>query len=248
MNNVDLESQAAAEAWLAAETDQRAYAAGLEAVYYGVVNFDQLARRTREVWRRLARYVMRRWKLPVWVALEDVEQELLLGAWATMWKWEPGRGPTLATFTTYNAVDKAKKAAHKWRNAKRSGNKADSAPGRFERPVSSLFTAEEDWKVEARTSTPATQHEDLEQSELNARVLKLCVGWHEKVVIQAAIRAKTLDDVLAGDAHALYACAQRVYASRARKALKIPDERRALRVVVKAASAVRQRFVDQVAA
>lgn len=110
----------------------------------GRMTFDELAKRTRPSWEKLAQYLLRRWKSPTWVSdVEDVVQDLLLGAWLAIQEWDPsypGAAP-LKSFVIFNSVDKAKKRVHQMRKAKR---RDDKAPSRHMVPVSSLHREGED--------------------------------------------------------------------------------------------------------
>lgn len=100
----------------------------------GRISFTEFARESRPAWEALATYIARRWRLPSWGTTEDLVQELLLGAWEFVWKFEPCMGTTIRRFVIYNAVDKAKKHAHRMRGASLSGS-ADRNPSHVERPL-----------------------------------------------------------------------------------------------------------------
>jgi DNA-directed RNA polymerase specialized sigma24 family protein len=107
------------------------------AVYEGRATFDAFVVRTRATWERLAEMIARRWALPAWVTHDDVVQDLLLGAWEAMWRWDAARTRSIERFLVWCAVDKAKKRAHKARGAERHRG-ADGNPGRYERPLSAF--------------------------------------------------------------------------------------------------------------
>jgi hypothetical protein len=126
----------------------------------GEIRFDEVVRLTRATWKSLAQYIARRWRGPAWHGLEDLEQELILAAWYALWEYEPGnpRAPSIARYVTWNAVDKAKKARHKARAARRHRN-PDAERGNFEIPFSAAPTddVEEVWA--AKASVPASQED-----------------------------------------------------------------------------------------
>lgn len=97
-------------------------------------DFEAFVRETSLVWQRFARYLSRRWRLPLGVDEEDVVQELLFAGWASLKKWDPGRGVPIDRYVRFNAIDKAKKWLHQQRNAYRRDG---SAPSR----VPTVFTA-----------------------------------------------------------------------------------------------------------
>lgn len=88
--------------------------------------FDDFARATRGYWEMQARRLMRRWQTPADVEVEDVVQELLLGAWKAVPRFDPARGKTLVQYVRWNAISKAKKFMHRQRCALRRDDKARS--------------------------------------------------------------------------------------------------------------------------
>lgn len=112
----------------------------LQAVRCGRVSFALFERRTRPIWRNMAESLLRRWKGPIAVSVDDVVQELLLGVWIFVAHWEPhrrdsqGHPITLERFVVFNSMDKAKKWLHQQRNAYR---RDDKSPSRIERCFSS---------------------------------------------------------------------------------------------------------------
>ncbi len=144
----------------------------LEDYRTGKMTFDQLVRKTRPHWGRLAQYLMRRWKTPTWVVdEEDLVQQMLEGAWIALREWDPARGTPLKAYVIWNSVDKAKKHLHVARKAKR---RDDRAPSRIMPPVSSLaregddgynvaamvtVSADQDTRCEARTLLQGLQPE-----------------------------------------------------------------------------------------
>jgi DNA-directed RNA polymerase specialized sigma24 family protein len=183
------------------------FEASLRDVYEGRATFDQLAKAHRGHFRALAASVMRRWKQPVWVTLEDVEQDVLLGAYQAIWKYEHGLGPTLSQYLVYNAYDKAKKKAHKSRNAVRSGNRADSNPGRMERGYGAVWGDDGDRRAEDRTASPATQEDALDKVQRLARHAR---GPEDLRVIRAATQLDCVEEWLSGDDAAMVECAIKV--------------------------------------
>lgn len=103
----------------------------LEALREGRTSFAEFSADTEEAWTNFARYLMRKWRAPVGVDLEDVRQEILVAAWAAVREWEPGRGPSLRKYVVFCAIDKGKKWLHVQR---RAGKKGDAARSRH--PVS----------------------------------------------------------------------------------------------------------------
>jgi hypothetical protein len=227
--------------------------AGLLAVRDGRSTFNEFAVASRPHWTRLARTIARRWRQPLWTSPEDFAQELLLEASQRIWEWNPARGPSITGYVVWNAYDKAKKAAHKARNAVRHGN-ADSNPSRTEVNFSRLASRGEepdlaDRRVELLTRVEPTQEARVEQVELYERVLRLCKNARERAVVREAALAGLFEDALTLEMHALVECAQRIYADPdLRLACRLGSEERALQAAVRAAVRVQKRFCAAIAA
>src|ERR1700676_3294716 len=97
----------------------------------GHITSDKFFRETAEIWLRMAKHLLRRWKSPAWVDEEEIKQELMIGAWRCVWNFEPTHGVTLTRYVAWNAMDYAKKKLHRMRGAKLSGS-ADRNPSRYE--------------------------------------------------------------------------------------------------------------------
>lgn len=88
--------------------------------------FATMVRETEADWRRLARYLHARWEVPPSVAVEDVQQELLIAARCAVQRWDPERGTLVERFAIWSALDKAGKWIHKQREAYRRDRKSQS--------------------------------------------------------------------------------------------------------------------------
>ena len=97
----------------------------------GVMSFDTFAVQTKNRWERLARMLMRRWSPPSAVSEDDLVQELLLGAWLVLPKYNPKRGTSLERFVVWQATNRAKYWLHVQRGACMHGN-FDTNPSRFD--------------------------------------------------------------------------------------------------------------------
>jgi DNA-directed RNA polymerase specialized sigma24 family protein len=141
----------------------------------GTIDAQTFFQGTDSLWLRLSRYLLRRFKSPVWVTEDELAQDLRMGAWKAVWDYEEtmSNGRSLARYAEWHAVDKAKKRLHKYRGAKLSGN-ADANPSRFETPLSALGDDETtmEW-LEGLAVTAATQLEDCARSELLRRIDKV---------------------------------------------------------------------------
>lgn len=156
----------------------------LHQVRDGYATFDDLMRETSSDFRSLALYLMRRWTPPAWATTEDFVQELYLGAWGAIWRWEPNRSSmTLRKYVTYNAVAAAKRELHRARGAGVSGS-PDKRPSHIETPID----MHEDMR--ARTlSEPAEQEARLliqeERAEALAYALEVCESEGEREILKA---------------------------------------------------------------
>jgi DNA-directed RNA polymerase specialized sigma24 family protein len=110
-------------------------AAQLRLLKDGAIGFTDFARATKDDWKRMAKRLYGRWRLPAGVTEEDVEQEMLLHAWIAVQNYEPDRGVQLFTHVVWCAHSSAKKWLHTQRKAKRRG---DGAPSRHARSVSGM--------------------------------------------------------------------------------------------------------------
>lgn len=147
----------------------------------GRLDFTTFARATRPSWEKLARYLLRRWKAPAWVEPEEIIQELLLGAWESVWCYSEhlAQGRTLDEYVEWNATDKAKKKLHKMRGAKLSKN-ADANASRYETPLSS-FEATSEW-LDGLLHEDAEQHDIVERKQ---RVERACRTEAERRAMRA---------------------------------------------------------------
>lgn len=115
---------------------ERSYERHFRALRAGETTVGEFLVATAQLWRRMASSIHRQWKGPAWLSREDTEQELRLAALHFVWEYDASRGRSVQRFVVWNAFDKAKKAMHKARRCKLSGN-PDKAKSRVERPLSS---------------------------------------------------------------------------------------------------------------
>jgi DNA-directed RNA polymerase specialized sigma24 family protein len=211
-------------------------------VYEGRMTFDQLVCRERKHFRSLAANIMRRWQLPAWVALEDVEQDLLFAAWHKLWDYEPNRGISITRYLVYNAYDKAKKAAHKARGAIRHGNKVDSNPSRAERGVGVIWGDDADRRSEEITAQPAMQEQRVDRAQTLEAYARSSV---DRFVLRMGEQRGYLAEVLAGDEAALAECARvLVDDARMRELCGVSETSNAIEEVVKATIGIKQRMTE----
>ena len=111
----------------------------------GAMPFGTFARTTAHRWQRLAHTLLRRWPGPYAVDEEDVAQELLLGAWLALPRWQP-QGAPLERFVVWQAMAQAKAWLHRQRAANQHGSR-DRNPSRFD--VVAIGDEDIDMAVEA---------------------------------------------------------------------------------------------------
>lgn len=209
--------------------------AGLARVRAGTDTFDTFAREHAGEFLKMARYVARRWRMPLWCDEHDLAQEVALGCWEFVWRWEPHRDVSLERFVVFNALDRCKKKAHKARGAKLHGN-AGRNPSRFEVPSSSLSRDRQEseraaeWTDEFAWAMPE-QQDAVEQGESLARAGQDLLDCERRILQhlqQAGSLAKAAEQVWADAA--------------ARKGAGITDRRQAARMVVRVAAKVAEKF------
>ena len=204
----------------------------------GRMTFDEFARVTHPRWLSLALYIMRRWHLPPAVEPADVVQELLLGAWRAVWKYEPHFGGTASRYVVWNAVDKAKKRVHRMRGANLHGN-PDGAPGRPETVFARFRAAAEDPEYFSNMMVVEPEQDAVaDETDRVNRARRACKGKPELHVVEALARTGSVRDAvveLYRDADVRLECG-------------LKDERQALRLVTGTAARVAVRLRDEDAA
>lgn len=209
----------------------------LSLAYDGRITFEQLARATQRDFERMAVYLLRRWAAPAWYVLEDVAQELLLGAWQTMWSWSAAMGPSLKSFVVFGAMSRAKRELHRARGAKLSGS-PDRNPGRFELPFAALVREGEEYddrQILDRLATEADAESILIEREEAAEGVRAAVAACETDVERAVILAIAKAGGLAEGARAVYED------DAARVRLRLVSAEHAERVMMRKARAVVRR-------
>lgn len=162
------------------------------------IGFGDFVAGTRTEFRRMALHLMRRWKTPEWLVVEDVEQELYLGAWRFVPRFDPAKGKSLARYVVFNAMSEAKREMHRARGVTIHGN-PDRRVSRFEVPVSHLGAEEGDGEAltevllaespEAEDAMIATQRVRRSATE----ALWACATPRERTAVLAIREAGSLD-------------------------------------------------------
>jgi hypothetical protein len=102
----------------------------------GRATFAEFLKATAKEWEALSASVVNRWKIPEHrAAREDIEQEMLLGAFTAFEKYDATISEDVGAYVCFSAIAAGKKKAHKLRGAKRHSGKT---PSRIERPFSSF--------------------------------------------------------------------------------------------------------------
>lgn len=174
--------------------------------YRGNGDFEQFAAATRGLWAHHARVILSRWRSPPNVTEDDLVQEMLLACWLAVHgcsaepsehgddplagyriePWNPDRGPSLRTYATFHAIDKARKFLHKKR---RAGHLGGAGPSRFEMPFSAFAReGEEDFDPDRFVpAVPASQEHAL------ARARVLAGAGEFRAIIEVFERTGSLD-------------------------------------------------------
>jgi DNA-directed RNA polymerase specialized sigma24 family protein len=100
-------------------------------LHAGVITFGTYATAVRDEYERMAAMLTRRWAPPGWLGAEDVVQDLLVGTWESIWKFDASAGPTIGNYVVYSSISLAKRKLHKARGAKLHGS-PDRNPSRME--------------------------------------------------------------------------------------------------------------------
>jgi hypothetical protein len=209
----------------------------LVALRGGQSTFAQFVQATRPHWKALSIYVVKRWDLPLWMDKEDVEQELHVAAWTFVGKFDDKRGKKLEEFVVWNAIDKAKKVAHKARGANRHRG-ADGNPSMYERPFTTFERATDERGAAAErmlsgAAVEAHQERTAVREEGYKRARTVCGKVRELLAVQALYHA---DDSLTEAAANLY----EDYESR--RLCRLGSEDHALSVVKHAVRTVGERM------
>lgn len=204
----------------------------LALVHDGRLTFNDFISHTRDRWRRFALYLARKWRGPAWHSVEDIEQDLYLGVWSFLWRYDDfyAKKVTLERYVVFNALDFAKKNLHRARGASLSGS-ADRNPSHIEPPFASW---DEDGQahLESLLTSEATQFDTVVSLEAVARAKRACTSVRELHSVDALARTGDIGEAalrLYGDFDTRLAC-------------RFMSEAHAVRVVDAAADAVAQRL------
>ena len=230
---------------------ERSYERHFRALRAGETTVAEFLAATAQLWRRMAVSIHRQWKGPSWLACEDTEQELR--AWALHFVWEfgrgipdPSRGGSVQRYVVWNAFDKAKKAMHKARRAKLSGN-PDRAKSRVERPLSSFGRDEEGEHVADGGAVESLMFGVGAFTEPDQETRLIEAEEEQTQRVRAWSQASSFEEmrvmeVLAGAGSVEEAARSLMRDEGARAELELDDQKEAERVVRRAARAVAARM------
>lgn len=159
----------------------------------GEIGQGEFARRTRGKWTREARRLFARYrrKLPCWVEVADLEQELQILALKHVAAWDPARafGKPIGLFVTWATIHRAQRVIDHWRGASLHGAH-NRAPSRAEVAFSRAFGPDVDPMARADRATPAGQEGAVESGEEFAAALASTESVREALVLLFLRRAQ----------------------------------------------------------
>lgn len=212
----------------------------LTRVRAGTIDFGEFVASTRTEFRGMALHLLRKWKAPEWFIVDDVEQELYLGAWNYVWKYDPtnAQGVTFARYIVYNAMACAKRELHKARGVTVHGS-PDKKRSQFETPASFLGEDGEGEALIASILAEGPRAEDaLIEAETRKRsaveALRACATPKERYAVLAIREGGSIDDA----ARVLYEDIDH------RITLRLGSEEHAERFIQKHAGAVARRMIE----
>lgn len=151
-------------------------------VHAGEIGYAEFFAVTRPRWLWLAKYISGRWRQPYWVTDEDLVQELMIGAWFAMWRYDARRGVGLARMVVWNAVDKAKKQAHRWRGARKTGELGED----FQRSTLEVLALDDEAAGDRSAfGAPADQEDILLRDEARSHALAMCGTADEREALES---------------------------------------------------------------
>lgn len=142
----------------------------------GEKTFEQFYRATRVEWRREAQRLLRMWRLPAAVELEDVEQELVSAAWQVLGQFDASRGVELGAWLNWNAHASTKRWLHRQRKALRLSGKSES---RHAVSLSEMARKDQDGQTVEVQLLDVT-NDSAEDALAVVDAIREAVGWLDK--------------------------------------------------------------------
>jgi len=154
----------------------------------GQLSFASFTHETHTEWERLANNLLARWKAPSSVDVEDLVQELLLGAWIAVEKYDEARG-ALKPFVIWSAMN----AAKRWLNVQRgvSSHNGDKCKSRFDKPVGNMFD-----EADLVPSVEASQERIVQYLERLQAAARMLYTEQNRVQSTSLVDFDNLEDVL----------------------------------------------------
>ena len=115
------------------------------ALWDGRITENEFVRQTMKSWQRTAAYLFSTWrrKLPSWVEVVDVQQEIVVLAIEYVRRWDPSRNSPIGKFVTWSAIHRTQRAMNVWRGASTHGREGAN-PSRVELAFSRVYGADVD--------------------------------------------------------------------------------------------------------
>lgn len=167
----------------------------IESVKAGGMSFEAFAIATRPEWKRLARHLLSHWSVPDAVEPEDIEQELMLGAWRALNNWREN-GAELGVHVVWNAITDAKKWIHSQRAALRRNDRSPSRHPVSLSKLSSRYGTEDRSSVALEPTVEAYQGDRIEAAE-RLRDLVGALGQADGVCLLAFVSTGSVDGAIA---------------------------------------------------
>lgn len=139
--------------------------------------FAEFERRTRKDWRRVAEFLLSKYRVPLAVEVEDVVQELLFHAWRYVAAYDPARSKEPGHFVLFSAISRTKRWLNKQRGA---------ASGRELSRHDVAFC--EAFEQEPELETDGDQETKAEHELILGRLLEGCRTVQETICLVAVWR------------------------------------------------------------
>lgn len=163
------------------------------------IDFRTFVTNTKTEFLKLAASLLRRWRSPEWFTVDDVQQELMFGAWKYIWKYDAKRakGKTIAWFVVFNAMAHAKTQLHKARGVTISGS-PDRKISKIETPLTFFGDDGEGAALleSILAETPKAEEALIQEKDRRLAVtkaLKVCQTPRERFAVLAIREAGSLD-------------------------------------------------------
>jgi len=143
----------------------------LRSVRAGNLSWDQFFRKTGARWRAIAERMHTCWDLPMWIATDDIVQEMMIACWRYAWIFCSSKQDQSRTqcrgieyFSLWNSLDTSRKVATKARiGARPHRGDGQGVPSRYEIAVSAMHhdrEGDDDFSVDTMVGVDATAERD----------------------------------------------------------------------------------------